>query len=150
MAEYPVRATLAGVLLFVIGLGIAGSTVITERRDREQRRAWLKADGKVVDTLPGPPGGSPRPVISFDTPEGERIRFTPSLRGSWGTPARGDAVRVIYPIGLPNEARIDPRAIRWTRTGIAIGAALLLMVLGGYVAWYASRRDVAANAGRRL
>jgi hypothetical protein len=150
MAEYPVRATIAGVLLFVIGLGIAGSTVISERRDREQRQAWLKAAGTVVDTLPGPAGGSPRPVVSFETPEGERIRFTPSVRGSWGTPAIGDTVSVIYPIGLPGEARIDPRGIRWTRTGIAIGAALLLMVLGGYVAWYAGRRDIAAKAGRPL
>jgi len=47
----------------------------------------------------------------------------------------------MYPIGLPSEARIDPRSIRWTRFGIALGAALVLMVLGGYVAWYAQRRD---------
>lgn len=142
MAEYPVRATLAGVLLFVIGLAIAGSTVISERRDRQRRQAWMKAAGTVVDVLPGPADGSPRPVVSFETPEGERIRFTPTTRGAWQAPKVGDAVPVIYPFGMPNEARIDPRAIRWTRFGIAIGAALLLMGLGGYVAWYAQRRDI--------
>jgi hypothetical protein len=141
MAEYPVRATLAGVLLFVIGLGIAGSTVISERRDRERRLAWVKAAGTVVDMLPGPADGSPRPVVSFETPEGDRVRFTPKGPSGWGAPAIGDAVPVIYPFGLPGEARIDPRAVRWTRTGIAIGAALLLMLLGGYVAWYAGRRN---------
>lgn len=142
MAEYPVRATLAGVLLFVIGLAIAGSTVVSGRRDRERRQAWMNAAGTVVDVLPGPADGSPRPVVSFETPEGERIRFTPRAGGAWPAPKVGDAVPVIYPFGMPNEARIDPRAIRWTRFGIAIGGGLLLMVLGGYVAWYAQRRDV--------
>jgi hypothetical protein len=146
MAEYPVRATLAGVLLFVIGMAIAGSTVISERRERERRRAWAHAAGTVVDTLPAPPNGSPRPVVAFDTPEGERIRFTPPARSGSQPLKVGDAVPVMYPIGLPSEARIDPRALRWTRLGIAIGGALVLMVLGGYVAWYARRRD----AGRGM
>lgn len=141
MAEYPVRATLAGVLLFVIGMAIAGSTLITEWRDRERREGWAAASGTVVDTLPGPAGGSPRPVVSFETPEGERIRFTSLTRSTWRAPKMGDAVPVIYPIGFPQEARIDPRAIRWTRVGIALAAALVLMLLGGYVAWYAQRRD---------
>ena len=139
MAEYPLRATFAGVLLFVIGLAIAASTVITERRERERRGAWLEAQGTVVDMLPGPANGAARPVVSFETPEGERIRFTPTGRSGWRAPKVGDTVAVIYPFGLPNEARVDPRAIRWTRTGIAIGAGLILMVLGGYVAWYAGR-----------
>jgi hypothetical protein len=143
VAEYPVRATLAGILLFVIGMAIAGTTVITERRERERRSVWAEATGTVVDMLPGPADGSPRPVVSFETPEGERIRFTPIGRSSWRTPKVRDTVPVVYPVGFPNEARIDPRSIRWTRLGIAIGAALALMVLGGYVAWYAQRRDAA-------
>jgi uncharacterized protein DUF3592 len=141
MAEYPVRATLAGLLLFVIGLAIGGSTLISERRDRERRQAWLAATGTVVDVLPGPADGSPRPVVSFTTPEGERVRFTPTGRSGWGRPAVGAAVPVIYPPGLPDQARIDPRGIRRLRLGIAAGASLLLTVLGGYVAWYAGRRD---------
>jgi hypothetical protein len=129
------------VLLFVIGLAIAGSTVLTERRERERRGALIEVTGTVVEMMPGPANGSPRPVVSFETPEGDRIRFTPFGRGTWRTPNVGDAVPVVYPLGLPNEARIDPRSIRWTRLGIALGAALLLMVIGGYVAWYAGRRD---------
>jgi hypothetical protein len=140
MAEYPLRATIAGVLLFVIGLAIAGSTVISERRDRERREAWLTAAGTVVDVLPAPADGSPRPVVSFETPEGERVRFTPITRGLWRPLNVGDAVAVIYPFGMPDQARIDPRGMRWTRTGIALGAALVLMALGGYVARYAQRR----------
>lgn len=141
MAEYPVRATLAGVLLFVIGMAIAGSTLITEWRDRERRDGWTRAHGTVVDMLPGPAGSSPRPVVSFETPEGERIRFTSMTRGTWRTPQMGDAVPVVYPLGFPQEARIDPRSIRRARTAIALGAATVLMLLGGYVAWYARRRD---------
>src|SRR5688572_16414163 len=147
MAEYPVRATLAGVLLFVIGMAIAGSTVISERRQRERRAAWVHTSGTVVDMLAGPPNGPSRPVVMFDTPEGERIRFTPTGRSGWQAPKVGDTVAVLYPFGLPHEARVDPRALRWTRVGIAIGAALVLMVLGGYVAWYAQRRE--AGRGRR-
>lgn len=142
MAEYPVRATLAGVLLFVIGMAIAGGTLLSERGDRERRQAWLTAAGTVVDVLPGPAGGSPRPVVSFTTPEGERIRFTPMGRTGWRSPEVGDAIPVIYPVGLPGEARIDPRAVRRLRTGIAAGAALVLMALGGYVAYYARRRGL--------
>lgn len=138
---YPVRATLAGVLLFVIGLAIAGSTIITEKRDRERRQGWIEATGTVVEMLPGPPNGSPRPVVAFDTAEGERVRFTPVGRSTWRPLEVGDAVPVLYPFALPGLARIDPRSIRWVRLGIALGAALLLMGLGGYVARYAHRRD---------
>jgi hypothetical protein len=141
MAEYPVRAMLAGLLLFVIGLAIGGSTLISERRDRERRQAWMTAEGTVVDVLPAPADGDRRPVVSFTTPEGERVRFTPIGRSGWGQAAVGDAVPVIYPPGLPGEARIDPRGIRRLRVGIAAGASLLLTLLGGYVAWYAHRRD---------
>ena len=140
MAEYPVRATLAGVFLFLVGMAIAASTVMTELRDREQRAAWVRVEGTVVDTLPGPPNGPPRPVVSFETPEGERVRFTPIGRSTWRTPQTGQTVPVIYPVGLPGEARIDPRSLRLARTGIALGAGLLLMALGGYVARYARRR----------
>ena len=141
MAEYPVRATLAGVLLFVVGMAIAGSTIITEKRDRERRDGWVQANGTVVEMLPGPPNEPPRPVVAFDTAEGERVRFTPIGRSTWRTLKVGDAVPVIYPFMLPNDARIDPRSIRWVRLGIALGAALVLMGLGGYVARYAQRRD---------
>jgi hypothetical protein len=141
MAEYPVRATLAGVLLFVIGAAIAGSTIITEKRDRESRDGWVTASGTVVDMLPGPPDEPQRPVVAFDTAEGERVRFTPAGRSTWRALKVGDAVPVIYPFMLPSQARIDPRSIRWVRTGVALGAALVLMALGAYVARYAQRRD---------
>jgi hypothetical protein len=84
--------------------------------------------------------------VSFETPERERIRFTPVGRSTWRSPKVGDVVPVIYPIGLPEQARIDPRSIRRVRTGIALGAAVLLMALGGYVAWYARRRDAAPRS----
>jgi Protein of unknown function (DUF3592) len=141
VAEYPVRATLAGVLLFVIGMAIAGSTLITEKRDRERREGWVEANGTVVEMLPGPPNEPPRPVVAFDTAEGERVRFTPVGRSTWQALKVGDTVPVLYPFALPSHARIDPRSIRWVRLGIALGASLVLMGLGAYVARYARRRD---------
>ena len=93
----------------------------------------------VVDIFPGPPGGAPRPVVAFTTPEGERIRFTSTARTGWRAPAVGDAVPVVYPIGLQPRP-VSIRSARWTPDGRGGGAGLLLMALGGYVAWYARRR----------
>ena len=48
-------------------------------------------------------------------------------------------VKVLYRVGNPQEAMIDTSSRRWTRNALAGAAALILLGLGGYVAWYASR-----------
>ena len=71
------------------------------------------------------------------TASGDRVSFTAKP----GDSPRyiNDTVAVLYHPDHPQDAVIDARARRWTRNALAAGAALLLLVLGGYVAWYASR-----------
>ena len=139
MSDHPVRATLAGILLFVIGLAIGGGAWENYRRERERLAAWQRADGQVVQVLHLASGN--RPIVSFAAGAGERIRFTAMGRLAERTYQVGDHVPVLYPAVDPSAARIDSPALRWARTVYAGAGAVLLMVLGAYLAWYARKRD---------
>ena len=141
MAAYPLRAALAGVLLFVIGLGIAGGLLRVNQQDQERLRGWGRADGTVVELLKRrtAEGDVTAPFIAFTTPSGDRVSFTSTTK-STGAPLYINApVKVLYRLDNPQEALIDTSSRRWTRNALGGVAAVLLMALGGYVAWYASR-----------
>lgn len=143
MPAYPLRAAFAGILLFVIGLAIASGAYQVNQREQEPFRGWRGADGTVVELLnrASPEGRVLVPIIAFTTASGERVSFT-APAGSREHPYYVHAsVRVTYHPDHPQDARIDMRTRRWTRNALAVGAALLLLALGGYVAWYASRWD---------
>jgi hypothetical protein len=149
MAAYPLRAAFAGVLLFVLGLGIAGGVYQVNEREQEQLRGWRRADATVVELLKRrtPEGEVPVPLVAFTTAAGERVSLTlgPSRDAS---PFYMNApVKVLYHPDHPQDAIVDTSARRWTRNALAGGAALILTLLGGYVAWYASRWD-SANSPR--
>jgi uncharacterized protein DUF3592 len=142
MAAYPIRAAFAGVLLFVIGLGIAGGAWRTNAEEQERLKGWRRADGTVVELLKrrSPDGEIPMPVIAFTTASGERVSFTAATDRS--SPYYVAApVKVLYHPDHPQDALIDTSARRWTRNTLAAAAALILLGLGGYVSWYASRWD---------
>ena len=136
---YPLRAALAGTLLFVIGLGIAGGLYQVNRQEQEQLRGWRSASGTVVELLKrrSADGEIVLPLVSFLTASGERVSFT--ARPAESPRYVNDTVAVLYHPDHPQDALIDTRARRWTRNGLAGSAALILVVIGGYVAWYASR-----------
>lgn len=139
MNAYPLRAATAGVLLFVIGLAIAGGVYQVNRQEQEQLRGWRRADGTVVELLKrqSPDGDVVFPLVSFVTTSGERVSFT--ARPGDSPRYVNDTVAVLYHPDHPQDARIDTPARRRTRNALAGGASLLLLALGGYVAWYASR-----------
>lgn len=140
---YPLRAALAGVLLFAIGLAIAGGAYRAYRQDQGKLAGWRTADGVVIDLIKRrtPEGEVMGPLIAFTTAAGERVSFT-SDQSRAGAPLYVDAqVSVLYHPGQPQDALLDQRGRRWTRHAVAAGVALLLMALGGYVAWYASQWD---------
>ena len=140
MAAYPLRAAFAGILLFVIGLAMAGGVFQVNRQEQEQLLGWLRADGTVVELLTrrSPEGDRQIPLIAFTTPAGERISFT--SKPSTGAPYYvNDPVKVLYHPAHPQDALIDTSARRWSRNALAGGTALIFLGLGGYVAWYASR-----------
>ena len=138
---YPLRAALAGVLLFAIGLAIAGGAYRAHRQE-QQPAGWRTADGVVIDLIKRrtPEGEVMGLLIAFTTAAGERVSFT-SDQSRAGAPRYIDAqVAVLYHPGHPQDALIDKRG-RLTGHAVAAGVALLLMALGGYVAWYASQWD---------
>ena len=141
MAEYSVRATLAGVLLFVIGVAIGGGAYENYRRERDRLLAWVQAEGEVVQLLTTSEGKS-RPVVGFQTKTGDRIRFTPTGRAADRSYKSGDRVTVLYPAADPAAARIESPARRWARSVYAGVGSVILMALGAYVAWYARQRAV--------
>ena len=51
MAAYPLRAAFAGVLLFVIGLAIAGGVWRINAQEQDRLSGWRRADGTVVELL---------------------------------------------------------------------------------------------------
>jgi hypothetical protein len=142
MAVYPVRAAFAGILLFVIGLGIGGGVLRLNLQDQERLRGWRRADGTVIELLKrrSPDGDVSVPMIAFKTAAGERVSFTASDAQRGSTYYIADAVKVLYHPDHPQDALIDTSARRWTRNTLAGAATLILLGLGGYVAWYASRR----------
>ena len=140
-SESPLAATIAGVLLFAVGLAIGAGLILVNRQEEEALAGWQRARGTVIDLLKRRTidGEVVTPLVAFTTTAGERISFTaaPSRESSqyWVTAS----VPVLYEPSRPQEARIDARSRRWTRNALAAGAAVILMGLGGYVAWYASR-----------
>jgi len=139
MRAYPLRAAFAGTLLFVLGLGIAGGVHQVNRREQEQLLGWQRASGTVVELLKrrSPDGEIVVPLVSFLTASGERVSFT--ARPGESPRYVNDTVEVLYRPDRPQDAVIDTRGRRWTRNALAGGVALALVLLGGYVAWYASR-----------
>ncbi len=149
MPAYPLRAAFAGILLFVIGLAMAGGTYQINRQEQERIRGWRRADGTVIELLkrPSPGGGVLIPLIAFTTAAGERVSVTLDP-GSDSTYYVTAPLKVLYRPDHPQDAVIDTTARRWTRNALAIGAAVILLGLGGYVAWYASRWDAASTLSR--
>jgi hypothetical protein len=139
MSEHPVRATLAGILLFVIGLAIGIGAIENFRRERDRLQGWTRAEGEVVQVLQV--SGRSRAVVGFTAAGGDRIRFTDPGGAGRRDYRVGERVPVLYPVVDPSAARLDSPAIRWARSIYAGTGALVLMALGIYIAWYARRRD---------
>src|SRR3954452_6590760 len=140
MAASPIRAALAGVLLVVIGLAIGIGAFENYRRDRERLQAWTRTNGEVMQLLQSSSGT--RPIVSFTAAEGTRIRFTALVpRGS--SYRVGDRVTVVYPPGDLSAARVDSAFIRLARPVFAAAGSIVLMALGGFVAFYARNRALA-------
>ena len=142
--RHPLRATLAGVLLFAIGAAIGAGAVMNYQREREHLAGWTRTNGQVMQLLETSAGQ--RPVIGFVAADGTRFRFT--ALAARGTSYRvGDAVTVLHPAGDPSGARLEQPLVRWGRPAFAAAGSIVLMVLGAYVAWYARRTGLEERVG---
>lgn len=140
MADNFVRATLAGILLFAIGIAIGGGAIVNYQRERDGLAGWERADGQVVEFVTR--NGKTMPKVSFVSATGERVRFDEKGPLAGKTYRVGDAVTVMYRLDDPGNARLESPAIRWARTVYAGVGGLALMAFGAYVAWYARRRGL--------
>lgn len=134
--RHPLRATLAGVLLFAIGAAIGAGAVMNYQRERDNLAGWTRTSGQVMQLLETSAGQ--RPVVGFTAPDGTRIRFT-ALAARGSSYRVGDAVTVMYPSDDPSGARLDVPLLRWGRPAFAAAGSIVLMALGAYVAWYARK-----------
>jgi hypothetical protein len=146
MPAYPLRAAFAGVLLFVAGLAIAGGVWQVARQENQRLQGWRRADATVVELLKRRTidGEVQVPLIAFTTAAGDRISFTAPPNPNAPSYVTGP-VKVLYHPDHPQDAVIDSSERRWLRNSLAGSAGLILICLGGYVAWYASRWDGTAS-----
>jgi Protein of unknown function (DUF3592) len=143
VAGHPLGATLAGVLLFTIGLAIAAGTFENEWQEHQRRRGFIQTEGTVVAQIrqQTSSGTQYAPLVAFITASGERISFTAPEHDTT-TYYLGAKVLVIYAPENPAAATVDSKT-RYVRVALAAGASLLLVGLGAYVAWYARRWESA-------
>ena len=126
VGRHPLGATIAGVLLFAVGVAMAASTYETSWQNRERGHRLLTAEGTVVAVVGGTNAG--RPVVSFATASGERLGFTDRRSGTY---APGQRVTVRYPPENPTAAIIDDGGVG-AKTMLPTMAKLLVAVFGVY------------------
>jgi hypothetical protein len=150
VSEHPVGATFAGLLLFVIGLGIAGGVYQIDVKERQFRRGWIRTEGTVAQVVKRQTidGSVLSPLIVFQTSEGARVSFTARVSNETEQHAIGEKIPVLYPSGHPEDAEIDHPRRRLIRNIVAGAGALMLLCLGGTVAWQASRLQRARAAAQ--
>jgi hypothetical protein len=143
----PLGATVAGLVLFAVGIVMGAGALEVDRKDRESRQTYAAGDGTVVAQIKRPAGGESAvaPIIAFATGSGERISFTGPVVDPSAYPL-GTKVPVLYVPGNPADAKIDDTNRRRIRIVVAGAASILLMFLGGYVAWAARRAEAARAA----
>jgi hypothetical protein len=139
-SAHPLRAAIAGTFLFAVGIALGGGLLYMNEQEDERIQGWERADGLVTDVTPMASGDRVLQRTAFATASGERVSVT------LATPRRAaasvnDTVTVFYPPGDPQRAVIDNPVRRRMRNAFGGAAALVLIVLGAFVAWYASRWD---------
>ena len=84
----------------------------------------------LVYATPDPEGETRTPVVEFQSPAGETIRFHGQSKSP--SPAKGTVVPVLFQPTNPKKAQIDTFADRWLFPTVftSIGTALLLACLG--------------------
>ena len=140
--EHPLTAAYAGVLLLIIGIGLGVYVWELNRREADQITGWERTTGSVAAVFGS--GTSTRAMVSFKTPNGDRINFT-TRPAMFYRLKSGDSVSVIYPPFNPTHAAIDPARARLWRNVVAGVAASVLIAMGGYVAWFARERMVTSE-----
>jgi hypothetical protein len=137
---YPLRAAISGVFLFAIGIALGAGLLYMNQQEDERLQGWERADGVVTDVTPIASGDRVLQRTAFVTASGERISITLSTTRR-AAAAVNETVTVFYPPEDPQRAVVDSPVRRRMRNAFGGAASLMLIVLGAYLAWYASRWD---------
>jgi hypothetical protein len=145
VAGNPVGATIAGLVLFIVGLAVGVGVLESDRRDRQRQEGAIRAEGTVIAQIKQQTsdGRAYAPVIVFSTASGERVSFTAHAFDPSKYPL-GAKVPVLYQPGNPAGGQIDTSTLRLIRNLLGGAASLLVMALGAYVSWYARRAEARA------
>jgi hypothetical protein len=138
--RYPLRAAMAGVFLFAIGIALGAGLLYMNEQEDARLEGWERAEGLVTDVTAMASGERVMQRTAFATASGERISITVA------TPRRSaasvnDKVSVLYPPEEPQRAVVENPTRRRMRNAFGGAASVMLMILGAYMAWYASRWD---------
>lgn len=102
------------------------------------------AEGTVVDLArsSGSKGGSTwRPVVRFETPDGEAVQFTSSMGSNPPSHQVGDRVEVLYLPDAPREAKIREYLSLWGPATIVGGIGAVFFLIGaGITLWGVMQR----------
>lgn len=118
--------------MFVAGLVVGLYTFEEFRNEQDRLAIAVRADGTVTSHLNG------HPIVTFTLPGGDRVSFTGTSASGY---PEGTKVPVLYRLDQPSNAIIDRPYIRWGRYGLLGGLALVVMIVGAYVAHAARNHD---------
>jgi hypothetical protein len=125
------EATLAALLMSVVGGGLLASALVIARRQRRFVGMAWRATGTVVEivTRPGRRGPGRAPVLRFTTPTGETFQFQSSFTSSAMLDI-GKQFPVLFDPHDPRHAQIEGFLAQWLVPLILGGVGAMFAVVG--------------------
>ena len=148
MSRPPKLGTAAQIGIIFAAIGAVGLVVGTlfALRTLQLQRDNVYADGTVVELQERCTDRRKKrdrctylPVVEFTVGD-ERLRVVGSVGSSPPSHDVGEAVRVMYPLGNPHDARIDSWLENWFGAGLGLGFGALFGGVGFPLAFFAVRR----------
>lgn len=128
-----------GCVFGIAAVILATACYFTYSHNRKLLARADRAAGTVVEMRHGGGDSTYRPVVSFQTAQGQAVTFMTS----WGTspPAyrRGDQVTVLYDAATPEKAEIEGFLSQWLETLILAGLTTVFGLLSAILMIVAKR-----------
>ncbi len=120
-------------LFSAIGLGLLCGALFLFQNTRSFIESASVAEGRVVELVRSRTSDSTtyRPVVEFNTANGELIEFTSTSGSNPPSYARGETVKVFYRATDPQRARIDGFFSLWGMSTIFGGLGAVFFLIGG-------------------
>jgi hypothetical protein len=125
---------------------LLGAYLATKTQDFNQNAQ--RATGTVVRYMETRDGDdtSYRPMVRFTTPHGDIVTFAGQLSTGSKRFELGTEVPVVYPFGMPQQARVSTFTDNWLGATVAAVVGLLALIAGVFIR-RATRRERASGGG---